>query len=289
MAAFTTIAAGIGLAATAGSTANSFHQAGQQRRMMEQAQREAAKKMAEARKKLEVNVYDELAIPKEAYELEREAMLTQGATALQAGVEGEQRGAAATAGRVQLAQQQGQAKIRAQMGQEVAQLEKLKAAEDSRLRDIGVQLDMGEVAGAQQAMADAERNRAQAMQQGYQGVTSTLQQAAAFVPLYQKSSNARTFNKAAAANPNLQQDIAKVDTFQGVDVTGVGDMSSIEFQDFMTSNFNKQQLMPLTRDLNAMPLVQPVGGQLQPIGIDPFNLNIQPVGNISLSGMPYGN
>lgn len=287
MAAFTTIAAGIGLAATAGSTANSFHQAGQQRRMMEQAQREAAKKMAEARKKLEVNVYDELAIPKEAYELEREAMLTQGATALQAGVEGEQRGAAATAGRVQLAQQQGQAKIRAQMGQEVAQLEKLKAAEDSRLRDIGVQLDMGEVAGAQQAMADAERNRAQAMQQGYQGVTSTLQQAAAFVPLYQKSSNARTFNKAAAANPNLQQDIAKVDTFQGVDVTGVGDMSSIEFQDFMTSNFNKQQLMPLTRDLNAMPLVQPIG--LQPIGIDPFNLNIQPVGDISLSGMPYGN
>ena len=285
MAAFTTIAAGVGLAATAASTANSFSQAGKQKRAMEQAQREAAKKMAEARKKLEVNVYDELAIPKEAYELEREAMLTQGATALQAGIEGEQRGAAATAGRVQLAQQQGQAKVRAQMGQEVAQLEKLKAAEDSRLRDIGVQLDMGEVAGAQQAMADAERNRAQAMEQGFQGVASTLQQAASFVPLYQKSGTARTFNKAAAANPNLQQDISKVDTFQGVDVTGVGDMSSIEFQDFMTSSFNKQQLMPLTRDLTAMPLVKPVN--LQPMGIDPFN--IQPVGNVSLSGMPYGN
>jgi len=289
MAAFTTIAAGVGLAATAGSTAMSFGQAGAQRRKMEQAQREAAQKMAEARKKLEVNVYEELAIPKEAYELEREALLTQGATALQAGVEGEARGAAATAGRVQMAQQQGQAKVRAQMGQELAQLEKLKAAEESRLRDIGVQLDLGEVAGAQQAAADAEAARARAMEQGMQGITATAQQAAQFVPLYQKSGQARAFNKAAAANPNLQQDIAKVDTFQGVDVSGVGDMSSIEFQDFMTSNFTKQQLMPLTRDLTAMPLVQPIGGQLQPIGIDPFNLNIQPTANISLTGMPYGN
>lgn len=287
MAAFTTIAAGIGLAVTAGTTTNSFLQAGKQRRKMEQAQKEAAKKMAEARRKLEVNVYDELAIPKEAYELERELLLTQGATALQQGVEGEQRGAAATAGRVQLAQQQGQAKVRAQMGQEVAQLEKLKAAEDSRLRDIGVQLDMGEVAGAQQAMADAEKNRAKAMEEGFQGVASTVQQAAAFVPLYQKSSSARTFNKAAAANPNLQKDLQKVDTFSGVDVTGVGDMSSIEFQDFMTSNFNKQQLMPLTRDLTAMPLVQ--GVNLEAIGIAPIDpFNIQPTADLSLMGMPYG-
>jgi len=64
-------------------------------------------------------------------------------------------------------------------------------------------------------------------------------------------------------------------------------MSAIEFQDFMTSNFTKQQLMPLTRDLTAMPLVQPVG-QLQPRGIDPFNVNIQPT-LLPPIAMPYEN
>ena len=111
MAAFTTVAAGIGLATTAATTGMSFANAGKQRRLMREAETAADKAMQEARKKLEVNVYDKLAIQKEPYELQREAMLSQGAQALQAGVESE-RGAAATAGRVQMAAQEGQGAIR---------------------------------------------------------------------------------------------------------------------------------------------------------------------------------
>ena len=47
-------------------------------------------------KKIRCELFRRLAIAKEPYELEREALLQTGAAALQAGVEGETRGAAAT-------------------------------------------------------------------------------------------------------------------------------------------------------------------------------------------------
>ena len=186
MAAFTTIAAAAGLAATAGSTGMSFLQAGKQRKAQSDAERDADAAMAAARKKLEVNFYDNLSIQKEPYELEREALLAQGAQAIQAGVESE-RGAAATAGRIQMAQQEGQAGVRSAFGQELSGLERLSAQEDSRLRDIGTQLDLGEVEGAQLAAANAQELAAQATGQAIQGVTSLGQQAVSYAPLFPKS------------------------------------------------------------------------------------------------------
>jgi vacuolar-type H+-ATPase subunit H len=257
MAAFTTIAAGIGLATTAASTTMSFVQAGQQKRAQRQAERDADQAMQEARKKLEVNYYDKLSIQKEPYELEREALLSQGAQAIQAGVESE-RGAAATAGRVQMAMNEGQGGIRSAMGQELSNLEKLSAQEDSRLRDVGTQLDLEEVAGAQLKAANAEELGAQAMQQGMQGVTSLGQQLTQYAPLYEKSQSAKEFAKlqsdyaSAAQNKKLdprymQNGVAM--PFQeaiklmgsktggvgyGFDVSGVGGMEAQPFQDYMT-------------------------------------------------------
>jgi len=184
-----TTAAVIGIAAAAASTTMSFDQAGKQKKAQRDAERDADEAMASARKKLEENFYAAQGIKKEPYELEREALLSQGAQAIQAGVESE-RGAAATAGRVQLAQQQGQAAVRTAMSQDMMALENKQLAEASRLRDIGVQLDLGEVEGAQLAAANAERLRAQAQQQGMQGVTSFAQQAAAALPLFGKTPNA---------------------------------------------------------------------------------------------------
>jgi hypothetical protein len=178
-----TIAAATSLAATAATTTMSFVQAGKQKKAQRQAEKDADEAMANARKKLETNFYAAQGIQKEPYELEREALLSQGAGAIQAGVESE-RGAAATAGRVQLAQQQGQAAVRSAMGQEMMALENKQLAEESRLRDIGVQLDLGEVEGAQLAAANAERLRAQSIEQGMQGVTSFAKQAAAALPLF---------------------------------------------------------------------------------------------------------
>jgi hypothetical protein len=184
----TTALAIASLTATAASTGMSFAQAGKQKKAQRQAEQDAEEAMAEARKKLEVNFYENLGIQKEPYELEREALLSQGAQAIQAGVESE-RGAAATAGRIQLAQQQGQAGIRTAMGQELANLEKLSAAEDARLAGLESNLSLQEVAGAQQAARDAQKLSAQATEQGFKGLVSMGQQAiSTFAPLYSKQS-----------------------------------------------------------------------------------------------------
>ncbi len=164
------ISAGTGVATKGVGALMSFGAANRARNAQEVAERDAEKKMAEARRKLEVNFADALSINKEPYEREREAMLSAGAQALEAGVESE-RGGAATAGRVLAQQQQGQGAIRDEMNRDLFDLEAQKAEEDSRLRDISVGMDLQEVAGAQQAAASAE---ARAAAQNTQGINQTI-------------------------------------------------------------------------------------------------------------------
>ena len=184
-----------GLALSAGGMGMSFAQAGAQRKLGEKADRDAEKAMAAARKKLEVNYLDALAINKLPYELEREALLVAGAQGVEAARESE-RGAAAGVGRIQLAQQKGQQGIRSAMGQEITALDRSAAAEESRLRDIGVQLDLGEVAGAQMASSDASQAAAAAQTQGFQQLAAFGAQALEAAPLFSKSPAARAQAKA---------------------------------------------------------------------------------------------
>lgn len=224
----------IGLSLTAGSMGMSFAQAGKQRKAEDRANREAAKAMAAARKKLEVNYLDALGIQKEPYELEREAMLVAGAQAVDAARESE-RGAAAGVGRTQLAQQKGQAGIRSAMGQEMTALDRAAAAEESRLRDVGVQLDLGEVAGAQMAASDASQAAAAAKTQGFQSLASFGAQAAAMAPLFSKSQGVKDFNQGErAALEKARQDSGK--GFLGIG-TGI-DRQAVKNK-FMLETLNK--------------------------------------------------
>lgn len=148
----------------------SFKQAKEQRDREREAQRDAAKALEEARRKLAVNALAGLSIAKEPFELEREALLQAGASALQAGVEGDPRGAAATAGRVVQAQQQAQAEQRAEMAKEMQRLNELAAREESRLQTARAQLDIGEVMGQQQIAADARQAAAAATTAGVENI-----------------------------------------------------------------------------------------------------------------------
>ena len=167
MPAFSTIAL---TTLSAAGSAFSFAEAGKQNKLAREAQRDAAKALAEAKKKLEVNMLKGLSIAKEPYELEREALLQAGASALQAGVEGDPRGAAATAGRVVQAQQQGAAQQRAAMSKEMQELDLLAAQEDVNLQKERASLDIGEAKGQQLMAADARRAAAAATQAGVQGL-----------------------------------------------------------------------------------------------------------------------
>lgn len=231
MATFTTIATGVSLAAGLGTTGMSFAQAASQRKMQRKAEEKAAEMMAEARKRLDVNVYEAVGIAKEPYELQREALLTQGATALQAGQEGEGRGAAATAGRVQMAQQAGQAQTRAAMSQELMDLEKLTAAEEGRLLDVGTQMDLAEVSGAQLAARDAQEAANLATEQGMQGIVQTAGQLASFAPLYEKGQVGRMTERIMKSAKGDQELLKRVANASGVDLSGA--TSDVEIMDIL--------------------------------------------------------
>jgi len=152
----------------------SFGEAKKQRDAMKKAQAAAAKSAAQAKKELSVNYMKGLSIAKEPYELEREALAQAGASALAAGVAGDPRGAAATAGRVVQAQQAGLARQRAAMAQEMSQLDRLVAQEESRLGSARASVDLAEAAGAQKAAQDAMKMRTYNMQQGFSQLSGGL-------------------------------------------------------------------------------------------------------------------
>jgi len=201
----TLIAAGAGLAATGATTGMSFFQANKQKKLQKEAEAEADKMMASARARLDVNYMDALSVQKEPYELQREAMIAQGAQTIDAAQESE-RGAAAAAGRVQMAQDIAQGDIRTAMGKELTEIERLKIAEDARLRDLQTQLDLGEVEGQMMKARNAQEMAAQATAQGFEGVTSMATQAANMIPLYpnlgggNKAAQGYTGPKASATN-----------------------------------------------------------------------------------------
>lgn len=183
-----------GLALSAAGTTASFIQAGKQRKLQSEAEAKAAEAMAEARKKLEVNFAKQLSIQKEPYELAREALISTGSQAIQAGVESD-RGTEATAGKVQMAMNKGQEEVRTAMGQDLMDIENKIVNEESRLRDLDYNLDLGEVQGAQLAARDAQQARVAAINQGFQGLTSMGQQAINMIPLYSKTGGVKETEK----------------------------------------------------------------------------------------------
>lgn len=173
-----------GLVVSAASATSSFVQAGKQRKKQEAAERAAGKAMEDAKSKLQTNFYEGLSIQKEAYDLEREAALAGLGQIVQAGQEGEQRGAAVTAGKAALFNQAQQAQTRTAMGREMQDLEKLAASEESRLRDARANIDLGEAAGQQRIAADARAARQAANQAGVSSLMSMGQQAMKLPGLY---------------------------------------------------------------------------------------------------------
>ena len=163
----------------------SFADARRQKKIRDDAERRAEEAMASARKSLEKNYMDTLAIQKEPYELEREAALVAGAQATEALRESDR--GMGRVGAVYGQQQQAQRQIASAMGQEMFNLDYLSAQEDTRLRDINTQLDLGEATGAQLEAANAEERRAQQLQAGVQGVGNAAMTGIQGVPLYRNS------------------------------------------------------------------------------------------------------
>ena len=104
----TIIVMAAGAAVSAGS---SFIQANKQKKIQAKAERDASKFMKDARGKLETNYMEELSLSMEPYNKAREQNQIQSAAQMQQAVEGDERGGAATAGKVLQASQAQEEKI----------------------------------------------------------------------------------------------------------------------------------------------------------------------------------
>ena len=83
MPAVTTILAATALAVSAGTTVASGAQAAKQRKIMEGSETEANKYMKDARKRLNVNVYEELSVNTDIYDKERDTLASVGESSVE--------------------------------------------------------------------------------------------------------------------------------------------------------------------------------------------------------------
>ena len=203
------VLAAIGLATQAISAGASFAQANKQKKMMQDANDAASKAMKEARKRLDVNVYDALTISDTPYERQREmfnAQTQQMMTGFQElGVQG-MRGA--TAALAQGQQMQGQ--IADKKTQTLEGLEQMQAAEEGRLMDVGMQLNLQEVEGAQQAALDAQQAQNAAIKQGMDSTISAVGQGAGMFELYKQD---KSGNRAIDDPEKTQQILSQMEAF----------------------------------------------------------------------------
>ena len=167
------IATGTALAISAGisalSAGGSFIQAGKQKRLSEQAQRDADKAFKEAEAQLDVNYFEQLGISKTPYENQRDAIAQQAAQAMEIGRESE-RGGAATAGRVLAQSNVAQQNITDKQTKDLEALNKLVATEESRLGTARADLSLEQAEGAGFAAAQAQNQANQSTAAGVQGI-----------------------------------------------------------------------------------------------------------------------
>ena len=185
------ISAGVGIA----SAASSFKRSADEKRKYRQAEEAAAGLMEDARKQYSTNFAEQLRVPLEGYEMASnlnkealsqnlEAMRESGQRAIIGGVAGLQQQA-----------QQGAEQLRMGMQQDLYERDKAIVSEESRLRDIQAEIDLGEAAGAQQAAADAQALSAQNMEAGFGSLTSAATSLYEGSDLYNKGRGAKMADK----------------------------------------------------------------------------------------------
>jgi hypothetical protein len=245
-----TAATVVSIAATAAGAGMSFVQAGKQKKFQQKAEDEAAKAMIEAKKALSVNYMEALSIPTQAYEMEKDILSAASAQATEAGREGDQRGVAATAGRVQAATTDAARGIRADMSGELYNLDKLTQEENKNIAENLAGLSLAEAQGAQLAARDAQEARAAAISQGFAGVAKLGGQLVGAANLYGKSDQAKFLGditkdyEQALKSGNLGADYLNPDSTmmtaqQAIAKAGgfapeVANLSELEFKDYIS-------------------------------------------------------
>lgn len=187
----TAIAIGTSVAAAGASAVQASNAAGNAKR----AQKDSELAFGRAMNELTSNKFKGLNLPTEARDREFEAMASAAAQATQQAAEGEGRGVAATAGRVQMAAQEGQREIASAMGEDLMKLEGLTAQEEARLSSQRANLELAQAEGAQAAAAQFGAQSDAAITGAFSSLASAGQQYMQGSELFKQDEGQREFKR----------------------------------------------------------------------------------------------
>lgn len=191
-------AAVVGIAASGFSAVQGFNAASKAKKAAEEADTAAAKAMSEAKAKAEVDMYAGLSVPLDAYESEFENQLATSKQNVEALQEGDARSLAAGVGRVGAEATAAGEGTRIAMGEEISDLEKMKADSKDAINQQLISMDVAAAKEQNQRKRDAEQARAAGISQGVAGVAGVVQGVGSLAPLYGQSTADKRGSKIAS-------------------------------------------------------------------------------------------
>ena len=209
----TTAAIGAGVAgatALAGGTM-SLVQASKQRKAGDVAQKSSQKLMLEAKKEIEKQEYENLNIPKEAFEAQTIAnagLISQGVDAL---TESGPRSLAAGIGKLNAAGNVGTEAMRVDMGKALYENQVMKADARQNQNNELASMAVGQAADQEQIARDMEEAATANTMSGFSSLGSAISSVASAVPLYTKSRQDRRIGQ-----------MMNSDQFGGIDFSATG-------------------------------------------------------------------
>lgn len=272
-----TTAAVIGIATTLGTTAMSFNEMAKQNDLAAKAQDDATKAMEEAKRQLSINPFAGISLPTQAYDMQTNAVLAEGAQATQAAKESE-RGAAATAGRIAAQTNVAESQIAAKEAQDLYALQTQTANAQRDINKSLASVDLAEVEGAQKAQAQAQNAANMYQTQAIQGIASAATQAAQAMPLFSSTAASRQYGKFGDTYADMVKNNKVPSSLMGADgkplsqeaaflkVAGVpqADMAKITQQNgtlnpdviagYASGNYSAKQLEGFTKSLPTFSL-----------------------------------
>lgn len=256
------------LASAGASAAQSAGAAGNAKR----AKKDSEDAFKRAMNELTSNKFKGLSLPTEARDREFDAMAAAAAQATEAGKESE-RGTAATAGRVQMAAQEGQRQIASAMGEDLMKLEGLTAQEEANLSSKRANLELAQAEGAQAADAQFGAQSDAAITGAFSSLANAGQQYMQGSELYKQNEGQREFKrlskeydaavkggnisstfKDAAGNPISFEDATSKLIRYDKSFAPMANMSPLQRQDFLSKNYNL--LKPLDASIFSQELGQ---------------------------------
>lgn len=152
----------------------SIAQAQKQKKLQQEAEADAAKALIKAEDIVQTQFMEEVQVPLEAYGLEAQTNIASQRQGIEALSEGGQRALLGGAGRVSAIGSKSSEAARMAMQQDIYNRDLAIARERQGIRDTQARMKLGEVAGAQQAAADAEYRKMMAQQQALQGIGQAI-------------------------------------------------------------------------------------------------------------------